>query len=540
MFDGIRNKLSHLLKPKATNKQKINPSAMVGLPFAGYTQRSYGQKYDYGLSTAYPSLILDHAALRAQSRKAYHQSTLGKAIIDTFTRLAIGDGVTPQPAPMANILGISQEDATNWATQVKELFELYAMAKNQNRSGLMSFYQAQKFHSINYLRDGECFVRFYYSDNKKLLNPLQFEFVDPNQILGQGYTTTTANVSGISEGLTATTGSLIYPHDGIERNVAGKEIAYNVIVQNKKTAEPKFVRIPAIDSWSGRIIMLHSFEHSYAGQLRGLPKIADVIQELENLTDFVLAQISCAINQSNMYMYVKPSKDNAASNPWDGKIGAAGPIESAPLPGQPDIPTNQGDFAFQLLEATRRRPGSDFMANLEAGEELDVVKNTAPSAEYDKFSETFSAFVSAATGIPIEMVLMKFGQNYSASRATFLLADQSVKQFFNDQVTDYYNPTYQMWLAGEIARGTIKAPGWSDPRMRAAWAHVSWNRPPWGEIDELKAIKADELAVEMGLTTLEKLAREKNNTSAKHNRQQLNKEFEDLPKVPWKKEKTPL
>jgi len=173
--------------------------------------------------------------------------------------------------------------------------------------------------------------------------------------------------------------------------------------------------------------MLHGFNPEYAGQGRGFSRLSHAIQEFENLTDFTAAQIKKAINQSAITMYVKPSKDNDASNPLEEILTTvgAGPMvgntEALPETPAADI-SNVADIGFrEMPEATFRVPGSVGVFSLKEGEDLAPFKDTAPSDSYERFVGAFLSHLSASVGMPLEVLLMKFSESYSASRASLIL-----------------------------------------------------------------------------------------------------------------------
>jgi len=128
--------------------------------------------------------------------------------------------------------------------------------------------------------------------------------------------------------------------------------------------------------------------------------------------------------------------------------------------------------------------------------------------------------------MPLEILLMKFNANYSASRAAILLFWRvaCMKRDFLDQ--NFIGPTYEAWLTGEIAAGRISCPGWSDPRLKAAWTAHRLNGTPMPNIDPAKSSVADMNLVAMGGKTLDDVARETNGSSGKANRAALVKQFE--------------
>ena len=102
-----------------------------------------------------------------------------------------------------------------------------------------------------------------------------------------------------------------------------------------------------------------------------------------------------------------------------------------------------------------------------------------------------------------------------------------------DMATEYLDPTYRMWLAGEIAAGRVSAPGWLDPIRKAAWCAGRWAGPPMPNIDPSKTADADMKYISIGAQTLDRTARNHNGSSGQANRMKLAKELRELPSTPW-------
>ena len=99
---------------------------------------------------------------------------------------------------------------------------------------------------------------------------------------------------------------------------------------------------------------------------------------------------------------------------------------------------------------------------------------------------------------------------------------------------DFLNPVLESWLNVEIALGRISAPpGWADPVLRAAWLSCHWNGAPMPNIDPAKTAKADREYAEMGATTLDRIARNLNGSSARPTARNLH-EYSNLPEPAWK------
>lgn len=497
------------------------------LGYSGYG-RSDGSKWPYGISGSGSARHFNHQAIRRNARDAYHDVPQAKALVDRYADTVADIGIMLEASPKADILGITDEQAEMWASDVESRFDLWARSKRQHRAENMTWYQSHRLYQIFQHRDNDVFVRLYYDNDKSLLNPLQFDFVDPDQVYGDTFTST----------------SWQFPtDDGISRDERGRETAYKIWVYDRTTREYKAVTIPAIEPRSNRVLMLHGFVPEYAGQVRGYSRLGHILQEFQDLTDFSLATIKQAINQSSISMYVKPSDTSAASNPLEGILTnrAAGPVVSAygATPVAPGDAVNVTDEStlpvnyYRLPEATIDTPGSVGVFNLEKGEDLKAFEAKSPSAQYDKFVESFTSYISASSGMPLEVLLMKFNSNYSASRGALILFWRVAQIYVQEMAADYLDPIYNMWLAGEIAASRVKAPGWSDYHLRAAWLNKRWISAPMPNIDPAKTADADMKYVELGAATLDRVSRNYNGSSGKSNRAKLKREISELTQPPW-------
>lgn len=488
--------------------------------FTDFAGMFSGAKWPYGLSASGASLTIDHYTTRQNVRYADHDNPIAKAIKNRFADTIADIGLKRECTPDTTVLKITPKQGEKWAENVNHRFHLYCQSKKQHRSGQYNFYQSHRMYAGWIFRDNDIFTRLYYSQRKELLNPLQFDFVDPNQIRGDAFTSSLYQLTG---------------DDGIVRNSDNTEKAYKVWLQVPGKYEYKDVTIPAIGPRSKRIMMLHGFAPEYAGQGRGYSPLTHAIQDFENATDFKSSVIKKAIAQSSLALGVENDQLDP-SNPLEGLnlTGGAGPItdtgdEFIPAPPGPRI-----DYC-QLPEATLNTPGSVGVFNLQKGDHLKQYENRVPAESYESFMNAFIAYLSASVGMPIEILLIKFNRSYSAARAGIIIFWRNALIWRYEMQADYLDPIFEMWLSEEIAAGRISAPGWQDPILRAAWLTGNWIGSPMPQIDPQRAAKANEINVGMGLTTLDREARQLNGTSGKANRAKLTEEYKELPPSPFKK-----
>jgi capsid protein len=493
--------------------------------------RGSGAKWPGGMSTPWAGLSINHWQLRQQARDITFDVPAAKALITRFADSTIGTGLKLEPTPKFDILGISADEADEWASDTRERYALFCKNRNQNRSRGMSWYQAQHLLQLTAERDNDEFVRLYYSQDPSLLSPLQFEIIDANMIRGDAFTVT--NVIGK------------FP-DGIVRNADGSEKAYRIWVQNM--AEDQFtyqfdqVDIPRVGEKSGRLFMLHAFDQEYAGQGRGFSGIGAIVQELELIEDTILSCAKKFINQSNINMFVKPSPNAPASNIFDSVLqNAAGPASfSLGVPGSAGtamggVPVTTNPVTYTpIKEATIATPGGVGVFNLQEGEDLVLPPNDAP-AQFKEFVMTHLSIISASKGMPLSILIIAFNGSYSASRGELLVFEETLKMKRQDFDANLESPLYEMWLSCEIAAGRIACPGWSDPLLRAAWTAHRLNGTPMPNIDPSQTAEADKAYLQMGAQTPEDVARNFNGSSFQHNLARNKKAAPSLPVWPFEK-----
>jgi capsid protein len=518
-------------KEPVEEKRDLGPgiSGSSGNYYGGYWRStgdgSDGSGWRYGLSASGSTPVLDHTILRQNARSAYHDSMQGRAIIERYADLIPGVGLRLEATPDADTLGMTPEEAEAWAQKAEHAFDAFMRSKDFSLAEDMTGYQTQRFVTIQQQRDGEYFAQLSYIQRDGL-NPLQVSFLDPSQI--QGYP------------LTDTAG-YHFSEYGINRDSKGREVSYNVRVYNPENNSFDQRVIRRVGQRSKRVLVLHGFQKEYAVQTRGYSRIGHILQQLENLTDFEFAHIKKAINESMVALWIKPSKDNPASDGGftDGISGPAGVFQTA------DNPQTEAEAAampyldYSELNEINGRPGSWLNMGLREGEELRTIDNKSPSDNYNVFVDAFVKSLASSVSLPSEVVWMQFGESYSASRAALMLAWQVIEIWRNELAADYLNPIYEAWLSGEIAAGRISAPGWTDKRLRSAWLRNNWIGFPMPTIDPSRTAKAHETYVNMGATTLDRVSRELNGSAGKANRAKLVREFEELPPSPFMKGAAP-
>ena len=138
------------------------------------------------------------------------------------------------------------------------------------------------------------------------------------------------------------------------------------------------------------------------------------------------------------------------------------------------------------------------------GEDVTFADPKRPSNGFDAFMRALCEQVGAALEIPADLLLKAFDASYSASRAALLEAWKAFKMRREWFTSDFCRPIYEIWMSEAVAKGRISAPGFfTDPIIRAAWLGSEWIGPSQGQLDPVKEITAEILAIGEGITTRE-------------------------------------
>lgn len=483
--------------------------------WGGHNQ-SGGQSYS-GINRYEDTLILDHHAIRQNTRSIINNSTQARIIVKRKTDVVVGPGLRPAPAPAWNILGITQEEAKDWGDIAKERFNLWANSKGSDLTGVNNFFQNQRFMKWQHGRDGEYFNRISYSDDPTLLNPVQTSFLDPNQVRGDEFTFS----SGPDNQDT-----------GIITDKNGKAVAVKVwVIDPEEKGHFKDITIPFIEAKTGRPLMTHGYNPEWVGQKRGIPEISHGLQDFQDVTKFDSATLKRASAGASMGFTV----ENELQTPSDmgmsdiTETAAAGSItdQVAQIPTNPAV--NLGLVTTcQLNETTQTETGPVNLFAGQQGDKLKSIPNNSPDESTGSYIDGKFKYLCAFSSMPFTVAVMQMGKAHSASRAELgMLADVN-KIEINDLASDGLDPIWGAVISEEIAAGRIQAPGFSDPILRAAWLNLTWTGDPLPDVDPLKTLMGKKVAIELGLTDLDTESQLHNGSNGESNRAKLEKQIPEL------------
>lgn len=444
--------------------------------------------------------------LRQRARMLYMAAPIATSAIRTNRTNVVGCGLKLKSRINREYLGLTQEAADAWEKQTEAEFDLWASQKQAcDATGINDFYAIQQLTLVSWLLSGDAFVLFkQYEPTPLCPYSLRLHVIEADRISTPG---TYANGS-----LFQTDGKVgnnrIY--DGVEVNEYGAIDAYHIRNNYPLSAidiskETEWQRVAAYGENTGLPNILQIMDSERPDQYRGVTYLAQVIEPLLQMRRYTESELTAALVQSFFTVFIKTEGDPGEGMPFN-------------TTGE-QISHDPNDYEL----------GAGQINMLKPGESADFANPTRPTSGFDAFMRSMCEQVGAALEIPADLLLKAFDASYSASRAALLEAWKAFKMRREWFTSDFCRPVYAVWLSEAVARGRIQSPGFfSDPMVRNAWLGSEWIGPSQGQLDPVKEINAEILAIKEGITTREQAATRINGSSWDSNMDQIARENKRL------------
>lgn len=405
--------------------------------------------------------------LRQRSRDLYMNTPLATGALKTIRTNAIGYGLVLNSQIDYEFLGLSEDEADAWETQVEREFSLWAESLMADSLQMHNFYELQQIAFLSFLASGETFVALPYRSHLEHKYALRVQLIESDRV---------SSPSGTSDNILS----------GVELGNYGEIVAYHICNMHPLSTgsgKKEWIRVEKFGKESGRQNLLHLMESERPDQRRGVPLLSPVIESLKQLDRYSEAELTAALVSSLMTIFIETTEDDDGS----GSIIGEGIAEA--------------DQVDQIDETTvELAPGSVIALN--PGEKANTSNPARNNTSFDPFVTAIMRQMGAALEIPYEVLVKHFTSSYSASRAALLEAWKMFKMHRTFMAKRFCQPIYEEWLTEAILIGRVHAPGFlEDPLIRRAYSQAEWNGPSQGQLDPLKEVNAAIKRVEAGYST---------------------------------------
>ena len=243
--------------------------------------------------------------LRERSRDAFMGVPLATGAIKTMRTNVVCGGLTPTPQIDNAFLGISDEEAQKINAQIAREFGLWANKPTCDADRLDNFYMLQQLVFTGFLLNGDAVavlqnkkspgvpydLRLRIIEADRLCSPSFMDVLSPCEINGR-------HVEKIVQ--------------GVETDAAGMVIAYWICDRHPLAstaaaglAASHWTRVEAYGAKTGRQNILCLMQRDRAGQVRGVPLLAPVLESLKQLGRFTDAELTAAVVSAMFTVFIK-------------------------------------------------------------------------------------------------------------------------------------------------------------------------------------------------------------------------------------------
>ncbi len=416
--------------------------------------------------------------LRQRSRDSYMGIPTASAALKTMRTNVIAGGLVPSPQVDADYLGLSDEQAEALQAQIVREFSLWADTPHCDAERIDDFYSLQQLAFLSYLMNGDAFALLPMREKAGQPYSLRVRLVEADRVCSpEGHDWLAPSTIGERQVQRIV--------QGVETDEEGAVIAYWMSSRHPLSydapGEWRWNRIESYGEATGRRNVLHIMNRERAGQVRGVPMLAPVLEALKQLGRYTEAEIMAAVLSAYFTIFIK----------------AGSPTDDRPL-GE----MLEGDLLLDAQDLNGIELGPGAVVGLQPGEDVEFASPNHPNAGYDVFTNAMLKQIGAALEIPPEVLTKQFVSTYSAARGAlneFWRACSMQRDWFSQ---DFCQPIYEEWFAEAVARGRIQAPGFfADPAIRKAYTGCAWNGPARTNLNPIQEITAALKRVEAGFST---------------------------------------
>lgn len=443
------------------------------------------------------SAALDYAALRAQSRAIYSQSSLAAGIVQRFVDVVVNTGPRWESSPVWDFLPDAPEDPEvrrRWTQRVERLIHFVMSSRDLDFTGQQTGYELLRTVQRLMFSDGEVFAICRYLGGRNRLTPLALQIIDPDQVV---------TPYGPELSVVERAGGKIL--DGVEFNASGQAVAVWVASDLARTS---IKRIPYYSSDGSRRFVIHWAHREVAGQVRGISELNGAAYDQNRLEEYKIGELEAAVTNAAILMTVE---SDVAAQPGKGlNISRLGRVVQGPKPG---------------IETVRLNGKSIVINNLHPGYRAKPWTPNRPNSNYANFVESHESNVTSLYGMPYSCYRMKFDSSFSASRGEVHFFFYNVDSRLAEMAAFFLDPIKDIILAEEYAAGRLAMPGYdAGPLERRAWLNGTWNGVARPSFDPVREARGAKLRQDMNHTTAEREAAAYNGSSHAENAQKRSDE----------------
>lgn len=331
--------------------------------------------------------------LRQRSRDAYMGVPTATAALKTLRTNTVAAGLTPTPQLDGEYLRMDVDRIAELQANIVREWNLWAKSQMCDADGLDNFYQLQQLAYLSAQMNGDAFALLQTEDAPGMPYSLRVRLIEADRVCSP-------NLMDVLTPTTIDGHSVHRIVQGVETDERGKVVAYWICSRHPLAAEMQdgattWTRVQAHGDKTGRRNVLHIMQRERAGQVRGVPVLAPVLESLKQLGRYSDAELNAAVITAAYTIFIE--KEAAGEAPPLGEM----------------IPEDQ---LIDAADPTSIELAPGAVVDLAPGEKMNETKPSRPNANFEAFYRAVTKEISEALEIPIEVLEKNFSTSYSAAR----------------------------------------------------------------------------------------------------------------------------
>ncbi len=440
----------------------------------------------------------DAGIIRARARDLVRNNPTARQAVRISRQGTIGSQFRLVLRPDYKFLGLTHEEATNWARMAERVWEQYAhgLGNWADAGRRFSFSEMMALVHDSDFVDGETVVSAEWAEGRPWKTC--FQVIDIDRL---------SNPNGMPD--------TVWQKGGVSLDKLGSPTGYYI-----RQAHPYDVGLIGANTWVWdfvpretpwyRPIMMHSFDPQRAGQTRGVSEFASVIHALKLGQEYAEQELANATIRAG-FVAVLTSAMN-----YDKAIEMLGELGIDPQAEEGEDPLTK--LAFDNLSATAEyynelnlSVNGTRIPKLAPGDDLKFLGNNTPGSNYSDYIKSQVRNVAAGLGVDPVGISQDFSDvNYSSAKMAWSVNGTHHMSRRMRLIRMVAMPMVGSWMEEAIDSDRLPMPGhlskadfWAARDALVRGTFLCAGKPV---IDPLKERQGQQLGMTMGVETLESVA----------------------------------
>ncbi len=468
-YDALISRFS----PKRARLRALRLDAMQSAFEAaesGRTSRDYYTASD-SLDTEL-ELYGERETIRDRARGARHNVSIASAVVDAYQLHVVGTGIKPQVKVRAEILGITREQARQFARVAESVWERWAKCSDITRR--LSFYRQQRLALASLIESGEILsVPAMAPVRGRLDLERRCELIDPIQLTQPGSRMPTKSFRA-----------------GIEFDAQGLPIRYHILRTDPTDllARQRPENFSVIDAYDGdgRPRVIHIFDPLGTGQSRGVSKLHAVLRTINRYGRFTKAEEVAQHMAACIGLIIKTPHQSVTAFSTGGTDSESGHASAGLSPGM--IKTLPAGFDAMPFTPDR-----------------NISNNAVPYIEH------LQREIAMGVGLSYGTITRDYSKSNFSNTKAEIQHDLVVIDIYRAMMAEgFCQPYFELVMEEAWAKGMLPDFVEDFPERLHDWCRVKWIGTPgrrW--LDPVKDAQSAQLGVELGVDSPQRIAMER-------------------------------